>query len=161
MIFRLLHDQARCITAELSKHYHFELADTVCIQFNRFVNMLKREEEESKEKYLWLDKSDERKYMTHREILDKYIKLEKSCLTRKGKEGVRNLLYEYKDAFSLSDEIGMCPNIEVEIDITHMTPFLIRPFHAKEEDKVILDKEMKRFYYLGILKESFQPTVAQ
>ena len=40
----------------LSKHYHFEAADVVCNQFNRFVNMLKREEEESKEKYPWLDK---------------------------------------------------------------------------------------------------------
>ena len=27
----------------LSKHYHFESADTVCDHFNRFVNMLKRE----------------------------------------------------------------------------------------------------------------------
>ena len=35
----------------LSKHYHFEFAATVCDQFNRFVNMLKREEEESKENY--------------------------------------------------------------------------------------------------------------
>ena len=78
----------------LSKH-------TVCNQFNRFVNMLKREEEESKENYLWLDKSDERKYMTDREILDRYINLDKSCLTRKEKEEVRDLLYEYKDAFSL------------------------------------------------------------
>ena len=32
-------------------------------------------------------------------------------------------------------------------------PFFIRPFHANEEDKIILDKEMKRQCYLGILKE--------
>ena len=31
----------------------------------------------------------------------------------------------------------------------------IRPFHAREEDKDILDKEMKRLCYLGILKEGF------
>ena len=31
----------------------------------------------------------------------------------------------------------------------------IRPFHAREEDKALLDKEMKRLCYLGILKESF------
>ena len=139
----------------MSTHYHFESADTVCYQFNRFVNMLKREEEESKENYLWLDKSVERKCMTDREILDKYINLDKSCLTRKEKEEVRDLLYEYKDPFSLRDEIGMCPNIEVEIDVRDKTPFFIRPFHAKEEDKVILDKEMKRLCYLGILKEGF------
>ena len=62
---------------------------------------------------------------------------------------------EYKDAFSLRDEIGMCPNIEVEIDVTDKTPFFITPFHAKEEDKVILDKETRRLCYLEIVKEGF------
>ena len=65
-------------------------------------------------------------------------------MTKAEKKEVRDLLYEYKDAFSLRDEIGMCPNIEVEIDVTTKTPFFIRPFHAKEEYKNILDKEMKR-----------------
>ena len=93
--------------------------------------------------------------MTEREILDKYIDLENSCLTRWEKEKVRNLIYEYKDKFSLRDEIGTCPNIKVEIDITDSSPFFTRPFHAREEDKAILDKEMKRLCYLGILKEGF------
>ena len=84
-----------------------------------------------------MDDSDERKYMTDKEILDKYIDLEKSCLTRWEKQKVRKLIYEYKDAFSLRDEIGTCPNIKVEIDITDSSPFLIRPFHAREEDKAI------------------------
>ena len=41
------------------------------------------------------------------------------------------MLYEYKDALSLMDEIGTCPNIEVEMDITNKTPFLIGPYYAK------------------------------
>ena len=139
----------------LSKHYHFESAVTVCEQCSRFVNLLKKEEESTEENYAWLDKNDERKYMTSREILDTYINLDNSYLTKAEKKEVRDLLYEYKDTFSLRDEIGMCPNIEVEIDSTDKTPFFIRPFHAKEEDKVILDKEMKRLCYLGILKEGF------
>ena len=53
----------------------------------------------------------------------------------------------------MRDEIGTCPNIEVEIDITDRSHFFIRPFHAREEDNSILDKEMKRLCYLGILKE--------
>ena len=57
--------------------------------------------------------SDERKYMTDREILDKYLDLEKSCLTDKGKREVMDMLYKYTEAFSLRDEIGTCPNIEV------------------------------------------------
>ena len=68
---------------------------------------------------------------------------------------MRNLIYEYKDAFSLRDKICTCPNIKVEIDFTDSIPFFIRPFPAREEDKAILDKEMKRLCYLGILKEGF------
>ena len=44
------------------------------------------------------------------------------------------MLYKYKDTFSLRDEIGTCPNIEVEIYIIDKSPFIIRPFHAKEDD---------------------------
>ena len=57
------------------------------------------------------------------------------------------MLYKYRGAFSLRDEIGTCPNIEVEIDITDKTAFFIRPYHAIEEDKSILDKEMKRLLF--------------
>ena len=53
----------------LGKDYHFESAEDMCNQFNRFVNLLRKEEENSKEKYPWLADSDERKYMTDREIL--------------------------------------------------------------------------------------------
>ena len=88
---------------------------------------------QSTERYPWLDDSNERKYVSDREILEKYIDLESSCLTKWEKRQVRNLIYEYKDAFSLRDEIGTCPNIEVEIDITYKSPFFIRPFHAREE----------------------------
>ena len=77
-----------------------------------------------------------------REILDKYINLDNSCLTKVEKTQFRDLLIKYKDAFSLRDEIGLCPNIEIEIDITDKSPFFIKPFHANEEDKMILDKEM-------------------
>ena len=95
------------------------------------------------------------KYMMDREILYKYIDLDKSCVTDSEKTEVRDMIYKYKDAFSLKDEIGTCPNTEIDIDVTDTVPFFIRPHHVREEDKRILDKEMKRFYYLGILKESF------
>ena len=70
------------VQQNLSNYYRFELADTVCEQFNRFINTLKKKEkEETQEKYPWLDPSDERKYMSDREILEKYVDLHKSCLT--------------------------------------------------------------------------------
>ena len=117
----------------LSMQYHFESANTVCDQFNRLINTLKKEEDKKgkgKDKYPWLEDSNERKYMTDKEILDKYVKLDNSPLTRREKKEVRELLYEYKDAFNLRDDIGSCPNIEVEIDVTDKTPFFIRLFHA-------------------------------
>ena len=93
--------------------------------------------------------------MTDREILEKHINLDDSCMTESEKTQVRDMIYEYREAFSLRDEIGTCPNIEIDIDVTDRTPFFIRPYHVKEEDKRILDREMKRLYYLGILKEGF------
>ena len=68
----------------LSCMYHFESMSVVCDQFNRLINTLRREEEEtcSTDKYPWLDDSDERKHMTDRETLDKYIDLEGSYLTK-------------------------------------------------------------------------------
>ena len=93
--------------------------------------------------------------MSDKEILDKCIDLENSCLTKWEKKEVRSLIYEYKDAFSLRDETGTCPNIEVEIDMTDKRLFFKRPFHAREEDKTILDKEMKRLCHLGMLEEEF------
>ena len=68
---------------------------------------------------------------------------------------VVDILYKYRGTFSLRDEIGTCPNIEVEIDITDKSPFFIRPYHVREEDKAFIDKEMKRLCYMGILKEGF------
>ena len=57
------------------------------------------------------------------------------------------MLYKYKEEFSLKDETGICPNTEVEIDIMDKSPFFIRPYHVKEEDKTFIDKEMKHFCY--------------
>ena len=77
--------------------------------------------------------------MTGQEILDKYVDLEKSCQTEKEKKQVMEMLYKYKEAFSVRDEIGTCPNIEVEIDVMDKSPFFIRLYHVKEEDKAMID----------------------
>ena len=76
-------------------------------------------------------------------------------LENKEKKEVRDILYKYKDVFSLGDEIGTYPSIEKEIDVMDKTPFFIRPYHAKEEDKIYNGQKMKTLYYLGILKEGF------
>ena len=78
-------------------------------------------------------------------------------LNRRRKEESYGMLYRYKEVFSLRDEIGTCLNIEVGIDVTDKSPFFIRPYHIREEDKKVIDKEMKCLCYLGILKEGFSP----
>ena len=101
--------------------------------------MLRKEKRiESTEKYPWFDDSDERKYMTDREVLERYINLDNSCLTKWEKKKVRSLIYKYKDAFSLRDEICTCPNIEVEIDVTDKSPFIY--------DHFMLGKRTKPFW---------------
>ena len=74
---------------------------------------------------------------------------------KKKRQRVMNMLFDYKEEFSLRDEIGTCLNTEVEIDVTDKSPFFIRPYHGRGEDKAFIDKEMKQLCYMGILKEGF------
>ena len=118
------------------KCYHFESVEKLCVEFNTIVDERKKEEKEvEKDKYPWLDENDERKYMTDREVLEKHIKLDDSCLTEPEKTQVRDIIYEYREALSLRDEIGTCTNIETDTDVTDRTPFFIRLYHVREEDK--------------------------
>ena len=119
----------------LGRHYHFKLADDVCDQYNQLITLMRKEEENSEGKFPWWEDTDERKHMMDREILDKYVNLHNSCLTKTEKTQVRDLLNKYKDAFSLRDKIGLCQNIKIEINVTDKSPFFIRPFYANEEDK--------------------------
>ena len=57
----------------LSRYYRFEEAKKLCEYFNKFVDTLKKDREQttSVDKYPWLDPEDERRNMTDREILEK------------------------------------------------------------------------------------------
>ena len=49
----------------LNKYYQFEEADKVCAEFNKMVEAIRQDEKsDSRQKYPWLDDTDERKYMT-------------------------------------------------------------------------------------------------
>ena len=109
------------------------------------MNTLKKEREQRSQrgKYPWLDPDDDQRHMTDREILEKYINLDNSCLNEEEKIQVMDMLYDYKETFSLRDEIATCPNIEVEIDVTDNSSFLIRPYLVREEEKAFIDKGLK------------------
>ena len=49
----------------LNKYYQFEEADKVCVEFNKMVEAIRQDEKsDRRQKYPWLDDTDERKYMT-------------------------------------------------------------------------------------------------
>ena len=77
----------KVLQQNLDKYYEFELAGKLCAKFNNFINTIKKEQSlEIGEKYPWLDHTDKRKYMTDREILEKYVNLE-NTFNKKGERG--------------------------------------------------------------------------
>ena len=91
--------------------------------------------------------------MTDQEILEKYIDLSDSDLNSAEKRSLYKVLVKYKAAFSFRDEIGLCPNMEIELELNDETPFFIRPFPIKENEKDFVDKEMRKGCMLGILRK--------
>ena len=64
------------------------------------------------------------------------------------------MLIKYRDAFSLRDEIGECPNLKADIKVIDDSPFFVRPFPISENDKPFMDDQMERLVSLGILSKN-------
>jgi hypothetical protein len=101
----------------------------------------------------WLVKDDERRFKTDSELIRGFIPLDKAHLSDKGKEDLYSLCEQYRPAFSLRDELGECKHLEIDIELKDDTPFFIRPYPAKETDKMFIDKEMRKGCLLGILRK--------
>ena len=82
--------------------------------------------------------------MTDAEILRMKLNLTESSLDDKQKD-------DFHDVFSLRDEIGTCPFIEVHLKLKDETPFFVRPYAMREEQKKVIQKEMDRLEHLGII----------
>ena len=104
----------------------------------------------------WLDKQNPRRIMADRECLEEYIDLSDSDITEIEKKNLYKLLYKYKKAFSLRDEIGLCQSMEVELELKDESPFFIRLFPIKESDKDIVDKEMRKRLSVRHTKERYE-----
>ena len=174
---RIMLDNAKFLTdKETNKYFNLlkedhrnvmKFAQEVALGRQEEIKNTKLKERKSKEKedyndgnmsdkddpYPWLDKDDPRRNMTDRECIEKFVDLSDSDMTEKEKKNLYKLLYKYREAFSLRDEIGLCKNMEVELELKDETPFFIRPFPIKESDKDIVDKEMRKGCLLGILKK--------
>ena len=108
---------------------------------------------ETVDPYPWLTKDDVRRNMTDEEILYEFIDLSKSDMTNEEKQEPMDIILDHRDAFSLRDEIGECPNIRIDINVIDESPFFVRPFPISQEDKPIMDWQMHRLVSLGILKK--------
>ena len=91
--------------------------------------------------------------MTDKELLESTIDLSEACVTERQKQALYKTLLKYREAFSLRDEIGLCPNVEVKLELKDKTPFYIRPFPTKVQGKIIVDREMRKGCLLGILRK--------
>ena len=107
----------------------------------------------AKDPYPWLDPKDPRRHKTDEQIIRESIVLDNSMLTPDEKEKVYSTLMNYRDAFSLRDEIGLCPSIKVRLQLKDETPFYIRPYPIKLEDKPYVEKEIQKLVSLGVLKK--------
>ena len=103
------------------------------------------------DKYPWLDPDDKRRHMTDAEILRMKLNLTECSLDDKQKDEFLTKLDDFHGVFSLRDEIGMCPFIEVHLKLKDGTPFFVRPYPMREEQKKDIQKEMDRLEHLGII----------
>ena len=91
--------------------------------------------------------------MTDAEILQMKLNLSDFTLDDKEKEEFLAKVNNFHNVFSLRDEIGTCPFIEVHLKLEDETPFFVRPYPMWEEQKKVIQKEMDRNGHLGIIQK--------
>ena len=93
------------------------------------------------DKYPWLESDDIRRNMTDSEILRMKLNLKDSILDEKEKEEFLKNIEQFTDIFSLRDEIGTYRFIEVHLKLKEGTPFFVRPYPMREEQKKVIQKK--------------------
>ena len=69
------------------------------------------------------------------------LNLKDSVLDEKGKEEFLAKVKQFTDVFSLRNEIGTCLFIEVHLKLKDETPFFVRPYPMREEQKKVIQKK--------------------
>ena len=73
--------------------------------------------------------------MTNAEILRMKLNLSDRALDDKGKEDFLAKTDNFHYVFSLRDEIGTCPFIEVHLKLKDENPFFVQPYPMCEEQR--------------------------
>ena len=79
--------------------------------------------------------------MTDSEILRMKLNLKDSVLDEKEKEEFLKNIEQFTDIFSLRDEIGICPFIEVHLKLKDESSFFVRLYPMREEQKKVIEKK--------------------
>ena len=103
--------------------------------------------------YSWLDKEDLRRFQTDDKLIEGKIDLSDSVLNKEERKEVMDMLKQKRDAFCLRDEIGTCLYFEVKLQLRDDTPFFVRPYPIREEQKAIMQREMDRLEKLKIIEK--------
>ena len=91
--------------------------------------------------------------MTDSEKLRMKLNFKDSVLEEKGKGEFLTNVEQFTDIFSLRDKIGTCPFLEVHLKLKDETPFFVRLYPMREEQKKVIQKEMDRLEHLGIIRK--------
>ena len=153
--------EEQCLISNLANSEESEETSELVVKPGKLKILSRKERKEQKKKikdlkedlYPWLDSDDPRRSMTDIEIFQTYVNLTDSKLTPSEKEKFLKLMMKYREAFSLRDEIGQCPNMEIKLKLNDKAPFFIRPFPITDQEKTLVDKEMKKGVLLGILRK--------
>ena len=154
--FKMYHyQQMKCETKTEVDQYMRITERYSCEKGKGFQNNVKQIDPQQKsDPYPWLADDDPWRYQSDEEIMYEKIDLSNSALSRKEKARLMKMLIKYRDAFSLRDKIGECPNLEADIKVIDESPFFVRPFPISESDKPFMDKQMERLVSLGILSKN-------
>ena len=104
--------------------------------------------------YSWLDEKDLRRHMTDKEKLECAIDLSVVCIIGKQKQTMHKIVLRYREAFSFRDEIRLCRNMEVKLELNDKITFYIRSLPTKEEEKC--RQEMRRVMFVWNFKKRFE-----
>ena len=89
--------------------------------------------------------------MTDAEILRLKLNPDDSLPDENGMEEFLMITDDFHDIFSLRDEIGTFPFIEVHLKLKDEILFFVHSYLMREEQKKVIQKEMDRSEHLGII----------
>ena len=128
-IDQYLHDRMTPATLSptpLAYEKPIHLAEMPCITTCTELPVDDTNKSTSDDRYPWLDPDDIRRNMTDKKILRMKLNLKDSVLDKKVKEEFLEKVEQFTDVFSLRDEIGTCPFIEVHLKLKDKTPFFCK-----------------------------------